>query len=127
MSLSLGQRASRLVSRLEPQPQVPRAQRDPAPRQLSDQQLYGRWRTLILKIFMVIRVFSIKNMVKILLGPQNYLRMCGKARQQTENPETPVVTRVIRGEIVGKPKAEPGDGVVQIDPNMCQHPEEKMI
>ena len=125
MSLSLGQRANRIVNRQGPETRAPRAQRAEAQRQLSDDQLTARWRSLTIKLHLVIRVFTIKNMVKTLLGPQNYLRMCGNARRQAENPEAPIVTRVIGGEIVGKPK-EPGDGVVQIDPRLCQHPEQKM-
>ena len=70
-------------------------------------------------------MYAIKNTAKLLLGNQNYLRIFGAVRGSTETPETPQVTRVIDGEVVGKP-LEPGKGPVLIDPSLCIHPERSM-
>ena len=126
MWLSLGQRANRIVSRLDAQPQPSRNQKTSDTRKWSSRQLEARWGTILLKIELLMRVFQIKNMTKILLGEQNYLRLCGKVRHLPEAPEAPEITKVIQGEVVGKQKAEPGDGEVKVDPDICQHPEKDM-
>ena len=85
----------------------------------------ARWKVIVIKLCWVIRVYAIKNAAKLLLGNQNYLRIFGAVRRSAETPETPQVTRVIDGEVVGKP-LEPGNGPVLIDPSLCVHPDQSM-
>ncbi len=94
---------------------------------LSESQREARWKSIILKVLIVLNVHAVKERVVAALGGKdNYLRIF----QQVETPEVeqPAVTRIVDQEIVGKP-IEPGVGEAEgagMDPAMCQHPMGKM-
>ena len=128
MSSSLGQRANRIVNRQDPETRTPRVRPVEARRQPTDPwnvQLLARWKSMAIKLFLVIRVYAVRSMARTLLGPQSYLRIFGAARRAAEAPEAPQVSRVIKGQVVGKP-LPPGDNPVTIDPVLCTHPEKSM-
>ena len=92
---------------------------------LTTEQRLARWKIFALKLFMVLDNFLLKKRTQAALGKDAYLRIFQQARNQGDTPP-PQVSKVINGEVVGKP-LPPGEGNVEVEPEQCQHPVNRMI
>ena len=84
----------------------------------------ARWKIVVLKLLLVLENFNLKKRTQAVLGKEVYLRIFHQVRDQ-DTATTQDVTKVINGEIVGKPMT-PGEGRVEMDPEQCQHPTDRM-
>ena len=86
---------------------------------------------MILKILMIFQVFEVKNKAKMLLGAEAYNRVFPQAKAvETQEETKKKVTRIIKGEVVGRPLATLAKGKREeqatMTPELCPHPEDKM-
>ena len=98
---------------------------------LSGVQRTSRWKSMILKILMIFQVFEVKNKAKMLLGAEAYNRVFPQAKAvETQEETKKKVTRIIKGEVVGRPLATLAKGKREEQATMtaelCPHPEDKM-
>ena len=101
------------------------------PNRLPIERLVASWKRLMLKTSLIFQMIAQRSKVKMLLGPAVYNAWFTPAVQEsTSQSSQPTVSRVIKGQAVGRQLAR-GAGVkdlenVRMDPEMCQHPEEHM-
>ena len=95
---------------------------------LSPSQRIARWKAIVYKVLIVINVHAVKERVTAALGGRdNYLRIFQQVKTP-QLPDQPLVTRIIDGEVVGRPlptSKGQSDGA-ELEPAMCQHPSSKM-
>ncbi|MCP3886716.1 MAG: hypothetical protein GY700_14840, partial [Propionibacteriaceae bacterium] len=89
--------------------------------------LLQRWKKLILKMMMVIRIYAIKLQAQNILGKDNYLRVIADVRDQdhTTRAQISSTTRIIGGQLVGTPLSR-GKGPARLNPDQCHHPTASM-
>jgi hypothetical protein len=86
----------------------------------------ARWKIMVLKLLWVLETFSLKRRTQAVLGEDSYKRLFQRAKEETRrNDSGPDYHRLINGEVVGKP-LQPGKGIPQVDPQMCNHPTSEM-
>ena len=96
---------------------------------LSEHERLSLWKTLLLKVSLVLQTVAQQTKVKYLLGEAVF----NKWFLVSPIPEPQVQAikyRFIKGQAVGKPRPQ-GEGKVDktkahMDPAMCQHPDDKM-
>ena len=84
----------------------------------------ARWRTLVIKLMVILRVHDMKNKAMNMLGRNAYLRVFNKISDQKQQDTK--VNKVINREIVGKVLDKPAQGPIITDPSLCEHPYNKM-
>ena len=95
---------------------------------LSQQQRLSRWKSLVIKIQVMLNTFQMIDKAKLLLGKAVYLSIFQTAQNSTQTAaiQAPrAFHRVIGVEVVGK-AMKPGEGKkdkarANTDPMMCQH------
>lgn len=89
---------------------------------LEPRQRLARWKIIALKLLWVLETFALKRRTQAALGEDSYKRLFQRARVEDRRESRPqLIDRLINGELVGKP-LKPGEGVPQLDPQMCSHP-----
>jgi len=91
---------------------------------LETHQRLARWKVVVLKMLWVLESLSLKRRCQAALGEDNYRRMFQKVKEVRPQGNHPF-DRLINGEVVGAP-LKPGEGVPQVDPQMCMHPTSEM-
>ena len=124
-TLMLGEWACRIVQgqRRSSNQETP-LETTPGEAKLTTDQRLARWKVLALKLLMVLDNFLLKKRTQAVLGRDAYFRILHQVRNQGDEPP-PQVSKVINGEIVGKPLS-PGEGDAEVDPEQCQHPVERL-
>ena len=124
---SLGQRAKRISA--DPQPQSRASASSSAAEKtalLTVETRQHRWKQLCIKMLIVLEVYEHRMKTIWKLGaevydnllPQVHTWMFRERRYETPKDK---ITRIISQEVVGKMLA-PGEGTVNLDPALCQHP-----
>ena len=100
-------------------------------RTLSSHQVVSRWKSLAIKLNLIFQMIATETKVKKLLGEPVFNRWFTPAVTETvTRADQPTVSRVIRGQAVGR-RLAPGEGKehkkkAHMDPAMCLHPEADM-
>jgi hypothetical protein len=98
---------------------------------LTSEQVWARWRAVVLKIGLIFRMIATETAVKRLLGEPVYNRWFRKPLTDAATRAIqPIVSRVIKGQAVGRELTR-GEGKqdakkASMDPALCQHPEADM-
>ena len=131
----LGPRASRIASASAPSSSKGSGKSGKPGRKthfLSDEKLWQAWKRMHLKIMALLGYLMTKTRCKLLLGEQTFRRLTKPAVQKVQDgpDKTTEVQRMVRGELVGKKLDndwKPKDKrPKEADPNICQHPENRM-
>ena len=93
--------------------------------------LLHKWRQMAMKVFLVLNVFSLKNLALTVLGRDTYNRIFHRQRTIEEQATSSTqaarrVHRMISGEAVGRELPNKGKGTPLLDAAMCDHPAESM-
>ena len=87
---------------------------------LSESEREARWKIITLKLLWVLRNFTIKHCTQAVLGRDAYQRIFHRIKNTAESSKG-IVSRVINGEIVGKPLPRGKADDCRILPEMCPH------
>ena len=82
---------------------------------------------MVLKVQMILFYTFQKSRLVTILGRDAFLRVFGSVKKAAVNTAQEKIFRVINGEIMGKKLDKPGEGTPQVDPEMCQHPQDQVI
>ena len=118
----LGQRASRLVSTLRGN-QTPDPAAASCAASLSPEQRIARWKSIAIKMMMVLNLFALKQRTRLFLGKAAFARIFTEIRDRATRPFQ--ASRIINGEVVGPPM-DPMEGTPSVDRATCQHPVHQM-
>ena len=125
--MPLGERASRLMSERPAAKAQPKQAAQPEVARLSPEARQSRWKSMTLRLLIVLRTFAFKKYSQMMLGTDAYKRIFGQIQQAASSSSTQeTYTRIIDNELVGKPLPPADTKMAEADPMLCQHPNTAM-